>query len=128
MTKAKGSAPGDDMQARIAALAALGIAVEAMGSHRGWWKVCAAGTTFPHRLTRFHGYPTQADAVKDAELVTEKLRRYRAETDLARRDYQIAVGYTHVTPKKLTELEAATVAAYEYERIEAVRLGLPLRR
>lgn len=127
MPKPKKIAPVDETQDRIAALRVMGIAVEPMSTHRGWWKVCAIGTTFPHRLSRHQGYETQADAIRDAELITNKLRRYRAETDLARGEYQIAVGYTHVSPKKLNELQAAMVAAYEYERIEAVRLGLPLR-
>lgn len=127
MPKAKKLATGDGTQERIDALRALGITVEAMTTHRGWWKVCKSGETFPHRLSRQQGYETQADAIRDAELITNKLRRYRAETDIARGEYQIAVGFTHVTPKKLNDLQAAMVAAYEYERIEAVRLGLPLR-
>lgn len=123
----KTKTPTNPLQGRIDALIAVGLSVEPMKSNRGNWKVCHIGTGVIFQGSRPLGYISQEGAVQDAERLTEKLRRYRRDTDEARKTLDTAIGYTHVTPERMERFRRELVAAREFERTEAVRLGLPVR-
>ena len=112
----------DPYQGRIDALRAIGLAVEQTQDGKRW-KVTPIGKSVPWQ--GMIGFPTREAAIERAENHTTQARRYVEQTDQAWADYQTAIGYTHADPEMWMKRYNA---AYEYERTELVRLGLPVRK